>query len=247
MKRPDRYFWLKCVLLAVVDTLTIWLIFSFWSMYHYVVFPWVLLNILAVLFIADTVVLAIPHIQKLLHAASATSIMLITAFYYVFTVVFTGLTYLWIEPKWYFGASLLFLISFIGCFAGIYLFERRPKHSRRREQAGQLQPLMLDLGASARMISGRLEDNLDERTGEAFFKAYETMRAGVEFSTPFGRSIDPVVQDMEDAILSRVSRVNEEAKALALMQDTDQIRLKSLMAEFLEINELLRNREKRLA
>lgn len=244
MKRPDWRFWLKCVLLAVVDTLTIWLLFSFWSMYHYVVFPWALLNVLAVLFIADTVVLAIPHIQKLLHAASATSIMLITAFYYIFTIVFTGLTYLWIKPQWYFGASLLFLFAFLGCFAGIYVFEeRRPKNSRNSGQAGQLQSLMLDLGVSVRTIHGRLE----ERTREAFVKAYETMRAGVEFATPFGRSIDPVVQDMEDAILSRVGRVNEEAREFALMTEIDQIRLKSLMAEFLEINELIRNREKRLA
>lgn len=242
MKRPDWCFWVKCVLLAVVDTLTIWLLFSLWSIYDYVVFPWVLLNVLAVLFIADTVVLAIPHIQKLLHAASATSIMLITAFYYVFTIVFTGLTYLWMEPQWYFLVSLLLLLAFFGCFVGVYAFERRPKRDGRIGQAGQLQRLMLDLGVSVQTIRVRLE----ERTGEAFFKAFETMRADVEFSTPFGRSIDPVVQDMEDAILSRIDRVNGEVRDIASMSTIDQLRLKSLMAEFLEINELLRNREKRL-
>ena len=233
-------FGIKIVLLAVVNFASIGLLFFPRSELAEGLFPWMVANVLLVLFLLDLLVLALPLICAYLRVHSAAPPVLIAVLYFVFTLSFTYLTRVWIDPYWYGVNSLLALCTYLLCMASL----RLASGGRRKKQGPQvrmedMQLLMLQLQTCLH----QLQPALDHHEFDSFSKALNNLRERLEFSAPFGRSDQPVVQDMEMQVFVRAEKLLARMQALALGQGRAGD-VRSLVSETMSIMELLKSREK---
>lgn len=84
---------------------------------------------------------------------------------------------------------------------------------------------------------------LDPREYDSLRKAMDSLRERLEFSTPFGRSEQPVVMDMEQQIYQRAGKLHRRMQAL-VDKNERQGDAHALAAEALAMSELLKSREK---
>ena len=240
VKRGSVVFGIKIALLAVVDLACIALLFYPRSELADGLFPWMVANILLVLFLLDLLVLALPFVCAHLRVHSAAPPILIALLYFAFTLTFTYLTRAWIDPYWYAVDSLLALCAYTLCMGSL----RLASGGRRKKQGPQvrmedMQLLMLQLQTCLH----QLRPALDNHEFDSFSKALGNLRERLEFSAPFGRSNQPVVQDMEQQAFVRAQKLLARMQAIAAGQGQKED-IRSLVSETMSIMELLKSREK---
>ena len=150
------------------------------------------------------------------------------------------LTRSWIDPVWYSINSLLALCTYCLCMVSL----RLASGGRRKKQGPQvrmedIQLLMLQMQA----CQHQLQPLLDPREYDSLRKAMDSLRERLEFSTPFGRSEQPVVMDMEQQIYQRAGKLHRRMQAL-VDKNERQGDAHALAAEALAMSELLKSREK---
>lgn len=240
MKRSGVIFAVKIAVLALLDAGTIALLFFPRSILADALFPWMAANVLLALFLINLLVLALPVICTHLRVYSAAPPILIALLYFVFTLAFTYLTRSWIDPVWYSINSLLALGTYCLCMVSL----RLASGGRRKKQGPQvrmedIQLLMLQMQA----CQHQLQPLLDPREYDSLRKAMDSLRERLEFSTPFGRSEQPVVMDMEQQIYQRAGKLHRRMQAL-VDKNERQGDAHALAAEALAMSELLKSREK---
>lgn len=242
MKRAGFVFAGKCAALALLDMGSVLLLISVWRVFQSPVYVWAMLSTLVVLFLVDTLVLIAPHLRRVMRQGSTVSLLLVTGFYYVLHMVFTGLAYAWMPPLWYGMVAVLLLVTYALCLFMLYRSGRTPAAERPRTQgdgARQLQSRAVPLLQAAHDL---IDDLGAGRQAESLRKAYADMRRQMEFATPFGRCPQPVILDMEQAILQRVERLTSLVEEGRTQPGDDA--LNRVVAGFMELSMLLKNREK---
>lgn len=155
--------------------------------------------------------LAYGVIRKTLYKRTAGMAACVTAFYYLFVALFTYWTIPWISAKWYGFSALMALAIYIFCALSLRLSDAgigtRP---RKQVSAENMQLLMLQLQNSLY----DMQPVLEERQYASLSRALSGLREWLEFSTPFGRSQQPVVQDMELQAFKRTTALLEQMKHL---------------------------------
>lgn len=115
---------LKCAALLLLDAGTGFFLLSLWRLATSAVFPAVLLNILFSLLAVNLLSLLSASIRKALHHISLLTLQTLTWIYYLFTMVFTGLTYLWVTPYSYCVIALIALLGYGLSLLAVYFIGR---------------------------------------------------------------------------------------------------------------------------
>lgn len=239
VKKAGWIFLAKCAVLLAVDTACVYLFFSVWRLYMSPVFSFALVNVLLALFLANAALLAAPYLERALHVFSSPFVLTLAAIYLLFTLVFTGLSYLWIAPGVYAGVAGTALFVFAGATAlscaKPWLHREWDRLLHRQGDVRDVRVLLMEVESA---LSG-VSPQLDPRQAGSLQKAYTALRERLEFSTPFGRSDIPVVRDMEDRIADRLAKSAETIRRLGGGEAAA-----GAASELMEIAELVKNREK---
>ena len=244
MKKKGLFI-VKCAALLAVDAMTLLLFFSVWNMVALTVFPFALLNLMAVLAILNLTVLFIHQVRRYFHTVSSTGLIAAAILYDAFTLVFTGLTYTWIGSKWFLIIALIAFAAYVMSVATIFLAGRREADaagygSDERVSAQEMQMLLIELEAEVRNTQQRLTP----RRYESLCRAFADLKAKVSFSTPFGRANKPVVLDMEKRIVDRTRYVIDSLKKQDPPDPEEWIG--SILTSLMDVTELIKNKEKLL-
>ena len=89
----------------------------------------------------------------------------------------------------------------------------------------------------------QLQSQLDPREYDSLRKAMDGLRERLEFSTPFGRSDQPVVLDMEQQLYQRTAKLYSRMQAF-VEKNGRQEDVRELVSEVMAMSELLKSREK---
>ena len=240
MRRNGILFVVKLAVLALVDAGTIALLVFPRSILAEGLFPWMIANILLVLFLLDLLILALPVFCVLLRVNSAAPPVLIALLYFLFTLAFTYLTRSWIEPVWYGVGSLLALMVYLLCIISLRLTSGGRTVKRGPQvRMEDMQLLILQMQTSLH----RLQPLLEVREYESLRKSLDSLRERLEFNTPFGRSEQPVVLDIERQIYGRADKLFHRMQHL-ISQGEQTRDASELVGEALAMLELVKSREK---
>ena len=244
MKKKGLFI-LKCAALLVVDATTLLLFFSVWNMAALTVFPFALLNLMAVLAILNLTVLFIHHVRRYFHTVSSTGLIAAAILYDAFTLVFTGLTYTWIGSKWFLIIALIAFAAYVISVVTLFLAGRREADAaaysiEERVSAQEMQMLLIELETEVHNVQRRLIP----RRYESLCRAFSDLKAKVSFSTPFGRANKPVVLDMEKRIADRTRYVIGRLKEQNPSDPEEWIG--NILTSLMDITELIKNKEKLL-
>lgn len=234
----------KCLLLALLDIGTVLLFFAIWDIIQLKIFPFVLLNLLLVLLAVDIAVIAFPHARRRQPEASWMPFSVLTALYYIFTLLFSGLTCTWMEPAGYAAWGFFLFAAYIsGTLAVMFSRKRKASHPEGREPVDlqQLQQQMAELEQFIRVS----QEMLEPRQYDSLCRAYASLREKLAYSTPFGRSPKPVVMDMEKRIADRITNCLSKMQEICPQNASETV--KRVTISFLDTSELIKNKEKLLA
>lgn len=218
MKHPSKELLLsamalvgKCLLLALADGLSVWIVFAAAPTFHLKNFPWALVHLLAVLLIADMFVLIYPYLRRRYGLVYSRGWAYATAALYLVAMLLTFLFYWRIPTPLLAVCVVAFLLVYAGTIAGILLTRKR--RQRRRDtpvNGGAIAVGMLELGNSVH----RLQDILEPRQWTALNKAYMAARNCWELAAPFGYSDLSAVNEMEGEIARRVTQAAQLTSSL---------------------------------
>ena len=119
-----RRLLLKCAALSILDVGTGFVLLSLWDLAASVILPAALLNILFALLAVNLLSFLSASIRKALHRISLLTLQTLTWIYYLFTMVFTGLTYLWVTPYSYCMIALIALLGYGLSLLAVYFIGR---------------------------------------------------------------------------------------------------------------------------
>ena len=234
----------KCLLLALLDIGTVLLFFAIWDIIQLKIFPFVLLNLLLVLLAVDIAVIAFPHARRRQPEASWMPFSVLTALYYIFTFLFSGLTCTWMDPAGYAAWGFFLFAAYIaGTLAVVFPRKRKAGHPEGRELV-DLQQLQLQMAELEKFIRVS-QEMLEPRQYDSLCRAYASLREKLAYSTPFGRSPKPVVMDMEKRIADRITNCLSKMQEICPQNASETV--KRVTISFLDISELIKNKEKLLA
>lgn len=240
MRRNGFLFAVKLAVLALIDAGTITVLAFPRSILAEGLFPWLIANILLVLFLIDLLILALPVFCTLLRVNSAAPPVLIAFLYYIFTLTFTYLTRSWIEPIWYGIGSLLAL--FVYCLCIISLRLASGGRSQKRGPQVRMEDMQL-LILQMQTCLHQLQPLLETREYESLRKSLDSLRERLEFNAPFGRSDQPVVLDIERQIYLRADKLYRHMQLLTSKSEQTKD-ASELVGEALAMLELVKSREK---
>lgn len=230
----------KVFVLLVLDVLTILcLIFPREKMKGRLYLP-VLINILTVLFIVNLFCLSYGVLRRTLYKRTAGVVVSVTLFYYLFSVLFTYWTKPWITAKWYgFSALIAFVIYIFCCMSlrrsDVENHSRIQKHIRPED----MQMLLMQL----QNCLYELQPCLETRQYASLSRALGGLREWLEFSIPFGRSPQPVIQDMELQVYRKTRSVLERMRRLPHVKNRGDT-AENLVSDIFAVTELLKSRER---
>ncbi len=232
-----------CLVLAVVDGLSIWLAFGLYGRLHLRNFPLALINLMAVLIAADAVALFYPSLKRRFGSAYAMGWGIAVGGYAVLTVALTALFY-WRTPSRIFTGGVLAALAAYAAVCLLLLLTRKRRRRRRDTAAGSSITLhMLELGGCVHA----LQPAVDPRHWEGLNKAYIALRTCWEFAAPFGRSALPVVTELEKEIARRVEETAGLLQGIPEKPPGEaEAAVQAAARELLDIAEQLRSREKLL-
>lgn len=244
MKRNDLVeYLLKGISLLILDLITIIIVFSVWILVNISVFPLAFLAIFTALAMLNLVVVASGIGVQKLGIGVYDSVLLSTFLYYLATMIFTGLTYIWISPKWYLVLFLITSLIYVVTLSALYVAGMNNSHDRMRQENEKERTL--DLNLQLMYVNDNLMESknfVDSSYYDEMVAAYADLVERIKASTPFGRILKPIVQDVENKIIDRLIGINEK---VILLRKTDDSQDKQRINEsFMEIKSLVINREK---
>jgi hypothetical protein len=234
----------KLIALLILDIITYSFVFSIWALVNLRVFPWALAAITLSLVFLHIVVLQFGQYEKRYGDAAVKSAAAVTILFYLFVMVFTGITYITISPKAYIVSILIATLVYISTIAGLYLSGTKKAADVEAQQVERSKSLditlqMMELERGLKGTSGLVEDTAHQAMLEAFSSLNERLKA----STPFGRSAKPAVLNMEDQIKDKLSRISEDAGLLTEAEEREKT-TKTIVNSLKETKDLIMQREK---
>ena len=230
----------KVFVLLVLDVLTILcLVFPLEKMRGHLYIS-VLANILAVLFIVNLFCLSYGVLRRTLYKRTAGVVVSVTLFYYLFSVLFTYWTKPWITAKWYGFSALIAFVVYIFCCMSLRRSDAE-NHSRTQKniRPEDMQMLLMQL----QNCLYELQPCLETRQYASLSRALGGLREWLEFSTPFGRSRQPVIQDMEQQVYRKTRSVLERIHRLPHVKNRGDT-AENLISDIFAVTELLKSRER---
>ena len=230
----------KVLSVLIIDVVTFLLIFPFWTLLNWAVFPAALTAILLALLCLDVVVLTASQMRAAFGVPVFASVTITTVLYYLAVMVFTGVTYVFIRPKSYLIISLLLTLVYIAVLAGLFISgtnSRRDGMRRDTERA---------MTHDVNMLLLALKRTLSEATGgslegsRAVMAAFGELEERLQASTPFGRSAKPAVIQMETQIVAKLNSIGTSASNAP----ADGALYESLASQLHEAKTMIMDRER---
>ena len=201
----------KVLSVLIIDVVTFLLIFPFWMLLNWAVFPAALTAILLALLCLDVVVLTSSQMRAAFGVPVFASVTITTVLYYLAVMVFTGVTYLFIQPKNYLIISLLLTLVYIAVLAGLFISGTNSRRDgmRRDGERSMTRNVNMLLLALKRTLAEATAGNPEGR--RAVMAAFGELEERLQASTPFGRSVKPAVTNMETQIVEKLNTIGTSA------------------------------------
>jgi len=234
---------LKGIGLLILDIITLLLVFSIWTIVNIPLFPWALIAILFSLIAVNIVILATKMGIQLFGIGTYTSALIATLFYYVFVMIYTGVTYITISSKWYLVVILFITLIYIAVIAGLRISGTNKVQDM--EKQGLEQSKVLDVTLQLMTIEENIKKSysfVEKESYDAMITSFNEMSERLKASTPFGRIRKPGVLHLENQIILKLSLTNDDIILLKTTHDHQKI--SALITEvFIDIKSLIMNRE----
>lgn len=239
-KQIALLYLIKILILLVLDVLTIsFLLFPLGKIKGELFFP-VLADILTALFFVNLLCLAYRAIRRSIYKRMAGILAAVTGFYYLFVTIFTYWSIPWISAKWYGFSALIAFVFYLFCCLSLYRSESGSRlRVKKRVQADSMQMLMMQL----QNCFYELRPLLEKRQYVSLSRALGELREWLEFSVPFGRSRQPVVEDMEDQVFHKTRLLLEQMQRLPHARNQSEA-VSRLVSDIFSVTELLKSRER---
>lgn len=233
----------KGLVLVILDLITFILLFTPWALVNVRVFPLALLAIFTSLVFLNIVVVFSKFGIEQFGVGPYISILAMSFLYYMFTLFFTSLTYVWILPKWYIIGFLLATLVDFGVISGLYTAGKNKYADTQRQD--QEKSNVLDM----KLLTYRIQENLkksssylDKSAHLLMEQAFADMEERLKSSTPFGRVIKPIVRNVENDIVSQLESVNNSIISLRDKDDKEAMCF-SIVESIKDIKSLIIHRE----
>jgi len=192
----------------------------------------------------NAVVLVTKKCIKLFGIGVYVSALISTFLYYVFVMIYTGVTYIGISPKWYlisiFTVTLLYIMVVAGLYiAGVYKNKDMDKQEAEQRKVLNITMQLMTINENIKSCC----DSVEQASYAALNEAFNDMDERLKSSTPFGRITKPVVLNIENQIISELFAINDN---VVLLNGTNE---NQKTCEFItrllkEVKALIVNREK---
>jgi len=244
MKNNGITYLLKGISLAILDVVTLMLVFSVWALVNISLFPWALITILFSIFIVNIMVLVSDKCIRLFGIGVYTSALISTFLYYLFVMVFTGLTYFTISSKWYMIFTLIGLLLYVAVISGLYISginkkQDIVKNEIERDKVLDLKIQLMTLNESINKCC----DFIEKADYSEMIKSFNQLNERAESSTPFGRIDKPVVEKFETQIKLELSEINEKI-CLLKSDEENKDSCKNIVEALNNVKAKIINREK---
>jgi hypothetical protein len=130
-------------------------------------------------------------------------------------MVFTGISYISISPKWYIITYFIISLLYIAVILGLYISGSNKSKDilqTKVEQSEVLNTKLQLITLDENIKSCR--DTVGKYNYDAIVAAYNDMSERLAASTPFGRTTKPVVIEFEKQISSKLSAINDDILSL---------------------------------
>lgn len=244
MKNNTVPYIFKGISLIILDVITFMMIFSVWALVNIQLFPWAFIAILFSLVLVNVVILLSRDGVMLLGVGVYASTAISTILYYLFVMVFTGISYISISTKWYMIIFLIATLIYFAIISGLYAAGVNKSKDVIRQMVEKENVLdvnlqLMDIMENIKSCSSTIE----KASYMAVIAAYDDMEERLKSSTPFGRTIKPIVLKSERQIIDKLYSLNEEVILLKTM-DESEMACNSIIKVFLDVKALIINREK---
>lgn len=244
MKNNTVTLLFKGISLLILDIVTFMIVFSAWALVNIRLFPWAFV---AILFSLITVNLAIIYSEygvKRFGIGAYVPALTSTILYYIFVMAFTGITYIGISSKWYIISILITTLVYIGTISGLYVSGNNNTSNMEKQAIEQENVLNVTLQLMKINENIKSCNNLLEKSSYmAVMEAFIDMEERLKVSTPFGRTIKPIVLNLENQIIQKLDNVNEDLILLKTLEE-NQTACKSVIEIISDVKSLIVNREK---
>lgn len=245
MKNSDRVTYLiKIISLLILDIITFLLFFSVWALSNISLFPWALISTIFSLIMVNIAVLATKEGIIVFGREVYTSVLISTVFYYVFVMVFTGMTYIAISPKWYVIIILIATLIYIAIVSGLRISGIIKNKDMEKQELEHTK--VLDINLQLMNIEENIKkayDFVEKVSYNEIIEAFNDMNERLKLSTPFGRVTKPAVLNLENQIILKLCAINDD---IALLKTTNDNKKSYIVITevFTNIKVLIMNREK---
>ena len=235
---------LKGFSLAILDIVTFMLVFSVWALVNIPLFPWAFCSILFSLVLVNILVLVSSKSIDLFGVGVYASAAISTFLYYIFVMVFTAVTYIGISPKSYLITIFIVTLVYIAIVSGLYiagLNKNQDVIKQEREQAKVLDVTLQLMNINENLKS--CSDFVEQESYIAMIEVFNDMNERFKASTPFGRITKPIVQNIENQIITTLFSLNDDVTLLNKTNE-NQKACESIIRVLTDIKALIKNREK---
>ncbi|MBC3805337.1 hypothetical protein GH808_13015 [Acetobacterium fimetarium] len=242
MKNNSTSILLKGIALLILDMITCMLVFSVWALINISLFPWSFTAILVSLALVNIVVLISGKCIELFGTAMTASLLMSTVLYYLFVMIFTGLNYITISPKWYIVIFLITTLVYAFIVLGLYSsgVNKSKDMIKHGIEQGKVQNVKLQLIEIKKNIMSTINFMTKENHAK-MVEAFDSMNERLNASTPFGRTNKTVILDYEDQIHAKLTSINEDILLLNASNDETG---KSITEALMDVKALIIYREK---
>jgi len=234
----------KGISLFILDIVTFLLVFSVWALINIRVFPLAFFAILFSLIMVNVVIIASKYFIKIFGVGVYASILTNTIIYYMFVMLFTGITYIEISSKWYMISFLFATLIYITIVFGLYVSGMNKNKDMQRQEIENNK--VLDITMKLMNINESIiksSELVEKSYYTEIIKSFSDMEERLKSSTPFGRITKPIVQNVENKIISKLSDINDEAILLKTLEENQKV-CKSIIEALNDVKSLIINREK---
>lgn len=223
----------KLISLFILDVVTIKMVFSVWAIINIAVFPLAICFVFFSLIMLNMVVILSRKIIKDFGTSLFISAVSSSVFYYLFALIFTGITYMTITPKWYFIFMMLASLLFILVNSGFMI--KRNKRAEEKEYMTDVKILMMNTKDILRVNKDNIEAKVFTDLNSSIDRAYDRLNS----STPFGRTSCLKVNENEHEIIRKIENANK-----MLTEISEEIDIRTAIKMFDDIYYMVCNREK---
>lgn len=225
----------KGLSLIIIDIITMMLVFSVWAIVNIPVFPMAISFIFLSLITLNAVIALSSRIIDEFGMSVFITAISSCVVYYIFIMIFTGITYIAISPKWYIICMLLASLFFIAINSGFIIANN--SNNKEKEIMLDIKLIMLNATNALSTCRNLVEEKEYVNLKVSIDRAFERINS----STPFGRTNLSEVIFKEKQIADRITEAN-----ILLSDNDNKIDTASIISIFDDVYNLTTNREKLL-